>query len=115
LEAEDDVAGFLGFFIERRDDGTIIMTQPGLAQRTVKALNIDHLPPKRTPAKYVYLGKYEGGEEPDGEYNYPSVIGMIGYLQGDSRSDTTFATSQCARCIHCVKRSHEEALELIGK
>jgi hypothetical protein len=37
---------------------------------------------------------------------------MLGYLQGHSRSDT-FATSQCARFIHCTKRSHEEALERI--
>jgi hypothetical protein len=48
-------------------------------------------------------------------YSYPSVIGMIGYLHGHSCSDTTFTTSQCARFIHCTKRSHEEALECIGK
>jgi hypothetical protein len=43
------------------------------------------------------------------------VIGMLGYLQGHSRSNTTFSTSQCARFIHCTKRSHEEALERIGQ
>jgi hypothetical protein len=115
LEAEDDVAGFMGVLIERRGGGTILMTQPGLTERIVKALKIDHLPPKRTPAKHGALGKDEGGEAAHGEYSYPSVIGMIGYLQGHSRSDTTFATSQCARFIHCPKRSHEEALERIGQ
>jgi hypothetical protein len=115
LEAEDDFAGFLGVLIERRGDGTILMTQPGLTERIVKALKIDHLPPKRTPAKHGALGKDEGGEATHGEYSYPSVIGMLGYLQGHSRSDTTFSTSQCARFIHCTKRSHEEALERIGQ
>jgi hypothetical protein len=115
LEAEDDIAGFLGVLIESRGDGTILMTQPGLTERIVKALKSNHLSHKRTPAKHGALGKDEGGEAAHGEYSYPSVIGMIGYLQGHSRSDTTFATSQCARFIHCTKRSREEALERIGQ
>jgi hypothetical protein len=115
MEAENDVARFLGVLIERRGDGTILMTQPGLTQRIDKALKIDHLPPKRTPAKHGAPGKDEDGGAAHGEYSYPSVIGMRGYLQGYSRSDTTFATSQCARFIHCKKRSHEEALERIGQ
>jgi hypothetical protein len=115
LEAEDDVSGFLGVLKERRGDGTILMTQPGLTDRIVKALKNDHLPPKRTPAKHGALGKDEGCEDAHGEYSYPSVIGMLGYLQGHSRSDTNFATSQCARFIHRTKRSQEEALERIGQ
>jgi hypothetical protein len=115
LEAEDDVAGFLVVLIERRGDGTILMKQPGPTQRIVKALKIDNLPPKRTPARHGALGKDENGEAVHGEYSYPSVIRMLGYLQGHSRSDTTFATIQCARFIHCTNRSHEEALERIGQ
>jgi hypothetical protein len=115
MEAEDDVAIFLGVLIEHRGDGTMLMTQPGLTHQIVKALKIDHLPPKRTPAKHGALGKDEDGEAAHGEYSYPSMIGMLGYLQGHSRSDTTFATSQCARFIHCTKRSHEESLERIGQ
>jgi hypothetical protein len=86
MEAEDDVAGFLGVLIERRGDGTILMTQPGLTQQIFKALNIDRLPPKRTPAKHGALEKDEDGEAAHGEYSYPIVIGMLGYLQGHSRS-----------------------------
>jgi hypothetical protein len=93
MESKDCVAGFLGVLIERRGDGTIRMTQPGLIQRIVKALKIDHLPPKRTPANHGALGKYKNGEAVHGEYSYPSVSGMCGYLQGYGRSDTTFATS----------------------
>jgi hypothetical protein len=46
LEAEDDVAGFLGVLIERLNDETIIITQPGLTQRIVKALKMDRLSPR---------------------------------------------------------------------
>jgi hypothetical protein len=68
MEAEDDVAGFLGVLIERRGDGTLLITQPGLTQRIVKALKIDRLPPKRTQAKHGALGKDEDGEASHGEY-----------------------------------------------
>jgi hypothetical protein len=61
------VAGFLGVLIERRNDGTIIMTQPGLTQRILKDLKIDKLPPKRTPTKHGALGKDDGSEEAHGE------------------------------------------------
>jgi hypothetical protein len=91
------------------------MTQPSLTQRIVKALKIDHLPPKRTPARHGALGKDENGEAAHVEYRYPSVIGMLGYLQGHSRIEMTFATSQFARFIHCTKHSHEEASERIGQ
>jgi hypothetical protein len=114
MEAEDDVSGFLGVLIERLGDETILMTQSGLTQRIVKALKIDHLSPKITPAKYGALEKDENGEAAHGEYSYPSVIGMLGYLQGHIRSDTTFA-SQCSRSIHCTKRSHAEFSEWIGQ
>jgi hypothetical protein len=89
LEAEDDVAGFIAVLIERRGDGTILMTQPGLTQRIGKALKIDHLSPKRTPTKHGALGKDEEVEAAHGEYSYPSMIGIIGYLEGHSRNDTT--------------------------
>jgi hypothetical protein len=115
LEAEDDVAGFMRVLIKHRGDGTILMTQLGLTQRIVKALKIDDLITKRTPVKHGALEKDENGEAVHGKYSYPIVIGMSGYLHEHSRSDTTFATSQCTRFIHCTKRSPEEALERINQ
>ena len=49
LEEEDDVAGFLGVDIQdrRNQEGTITLSQSGLAQGIVEALNIDHLPRKK--------------------------------------------------------------------
>ncbi len=115
LEVEDDVAGFLGVLIDLKNDGTIHMTQTGLTDRIIKALNTGHLPNKRTPAEYGCLGKNEFGDPPQGTYSYMSVIGMLQYLQGHSRPDITMAVSQCSRYTHSPKVQHEKALERIGQ
>jgi hypothetical protein len=77
LEVEDDVAGFLGVLTDRKDDGTIHMTQMGLTDRIIKALNMGDLPNKQIPAEYGCLGKNEFGDPPQGTYSYPSVIGQL--------------------------------------
>jgi Reverse transcriptase (RNA-dependent DNA polymerase) len=116
LEVEDSVAGFLGVHIERdAGDGSIHLTQKGLAKRVVDALNVGHLPRKLTPASSVPLVKDEDGEPPNGAFNFASVVGMLQYLQGHSRPDITYAVSQCARFVHSPRRSHEKALEQIGQ
>jgi hypothetical protein len=91
LKVKDNVAGFLEVLINRKDDGTIHMTQTGLTGLIIKALNIGDLPIKRTPAEYGCLGKNEFGDPPRGTYRYMSVIGMLEYLQGHSRPDITMA------------------------
>ena len=40
---------------------------------------------------------------------------MLGYLQGHSCSDIIFAVSQVSCYAFCPKRSHELALERIGR
>jgi hypothetical protein len=116
LEVEDSVAGFLGVHIDRNtENGTVKLTQSGLAKRVVEALNVGAQPRKFTPALKNPLVKDEHGEPPNGAYNYASVIGMLQYLQGHSRPDITFAVSQCARFVHSPRRSHEIALERIGQ
>jgi hypothetical protein len=79
LEVEDDVAGFLGVHIDQNDDGKILMTQMGLTDRIVEALNIGDKPRKKTPAVYGCLGKEECGDPPQGTYNYALVIGHLQY------------------------------------
>jgi hypothetical protein len=52
---------------------------------------------------------------PDDTFSYPSVIGLLGYLQSNSRPDISYAVSSAARLIHHPKRSHEESLKRIGR
>ena len=116
LEEEDDVAGFLGVDVHRdTENDRIVMTQKGLIDRIVKALECESLPAKKTPAEHDALGSDKDGELPQAAFNYASVVGMLQYLQAHSRPDLTFAVSQCARFIHNTRRSHEIALLRIGQ
>jgi hypothetical protein len=113
---EESVAGYLGVHIDRKDDGTIHLTQQGLAERIVESLHLsdDTVSPVETPCtKYLPIDK--DGEPAHGEFSYPSVVGQLNYLQGHSRPDITLATSQVARFVHSPKRSHELALIRIGR
>ena len=115
LEVEDSVAGFLGMHLEHNSkDGSIKLTQQGLAKRIVEALDLGSRPRKLTPAAPDPLVKDDHGDPPNGAYSYASVVGMLQYLQGHSRPDITYAVSQCAHFLHFPKHSHEEALEQIG-
>ena len=40
FEEEDSVAGFLGVHIDRREDGSILLSQKGLTERIIEALNL---------------------------------------------------------------------------
>lgn len=116
LEIEDSVAGFLGVHIERNQtDGSIKLTQAGLIKRIIAALGVEHDPIVHTPTTLNPLVKDEDGDPPDGKFNYASVIGMLGYLQSNSRPDITFAVSSAARFSHNPRRSHEDALKRIGR
>jgi len=114
LEVEDDVAGFLGVHIDRKKDGRITLTQLGLTDRIIRALNLGDSHGKETPAEFGTLPKDLDGEPMNGTFSYPSVIGMLLYLSGHSRPDIAFAVSQCARFTHSPTRLHEEALKRIG-
>ena len=114
LEVEDDMAGFLGVQITPDEqNGTVTLTQVGLAKRIVEALNLGNRPTKETPADSVLVADVDG-EPAKGTYSYASVIGMMWYYYGHSRPDIGFAVSQCARFSHSPRRSHELALEQIG-
>jgi hypothetical protein len=113
---EESVAGYLGVHIDRRDDGTIHLTQKGLADKIIDSLHLsgEDISPVDTPCtKYVPID--EDGELAHGEFSYPSVVGQLNYLQGHSRPDITLATSQVARFVHSPKRSHELALIRLGR
>jgi hypothetical protein len=101
LEIEDSVAGFLGVHIERnQSDGSIKLTQVGLIKRIIAALGVESEPTVHTPASSDPLVKDAEGDPPDGKFSYPSVIGMFGYLQSNSRPDITYAVSSAARFTH---------------
>ena len=115
LNIEDDVAGFLGILIKRRDDGSIELLQEGLIDRILTTLGLQESRLNATPAESKTLGKDENGEECVENWSYASVVGMMMYLASNSRPDIAFAVHQCARFTHCPKRVHEVALKRIAR
>jgi hypothetical protein len=64
LEVESDVAGFLGVQITKKPDGTIHLTQTGLIQRILAALNMADFNTKETPAEHGCLPIDKDGDPP---------------------------------------------------
>jgi hypothetical protein len=113
---EESVAGYLGVHIDRRNDGTIHLTQKGIADKIIHSLHLsgEDISPVDTPCtKYVPID--EDGELAHGEFSYPSVVSQLNYLQGHSRPDITLAASEVARFVHSPKRSLELALIRLGR
>jgi len=115
LDVEDDVSGFLGVLITKKEDGSIELLQTGLIGRIIKALGIEDANSKATPAETTALPAEPDGQQTDGDFNYRSLIGMLGYLTGNSRPELAFAHHQCARYSHAPRRIHEVALKRIGR
>ena len=118
LEEEDDAAGFLGVKLTKDPHtGQMTMTQQGLIDRIIDALGLDigTSTPKGTPCLKAPLTKDLDGDPPEGSFKYASVVGMLLYLSGHSRPDIAYSVSQVARFTFAPRRSHEQALKLIGR
>ena len=68
-----------------------------------------------TPARYPLLNKDENVPARKASWKYRGIIGMLGYLQGTTRTDIAMATHQCARFNNDPHLSHERAVKRIGR
>ena len=85
------------------------------AQKIVEALHLDDNTSSVETLADSYLPLDKDGGPPQDLYIYTSVVSMLGYLQGHSCADITFAVSQISRYTFCPQRFHELALECIGR
>ena len=118
ITIEGDLEDFLGVNIDRKDDGTIHLTQPHLIDTILKDLNLlgENVKPKDTPAASSrILGSHSDSEDFDKSFNYRSVIGKLNYLERGSRSDIAYITHQCARFTTCPKKEHGNAIRWLGR
>ncbi|MGH3055543.1 MAG: reverse transcriptase domain-containing protein, partial [Gaiellaceae bacterium] len=110
---EDDVSTYLGIKIRKLDDGRLEMSQPYLIERILEATKMQECNGKATPALESPIGTDKDGVNRQDQWVYASVIGMLMFLQANTRPDISFAVHQCARFTHNPKKSHEEAIKHI--
>ena len=68
---------------------------------------------KTTPAIPETLATNEDGSDMIEDWNYASVIGMLMYLDSNSRPDIQYAVHQCARFSHHPRQSHADGVKRI--
>jgi hypothetical protein len=112
LTKEGDFSEFLGIKLEKRTDGSILLSQSGLINKILQATQMDECKPNILPAAFPL------GSDPDGlpmneTWSYSSVIGMLLYLSTNTRCDIAFAVSQVARFSSKPKQSHAIAVKSI--
>ncbi len=74
----------MGVSIERKEDGTIHMTQPHLIEQILGDLRMldESVKPRSTPAaSSKVLTRHSQSPDFDGSFNYRSVIGKLNYLE----------------------------------
>ena len=117
IDDQGDIGDFLGIQIQKRSDGTILLTQPHLIDSIIKDLHLQSgSNTKKTPAVPTnLLHKDTDGEEMMPEFHYRSVIGKLNFLEKSTRPDISVSVHQCARFSECPRRSHAEAVKRIGR
>jgi hypothetical protein len=122
LTDEGDIDKFLGIEINHLDDKRFEMSQPFLIERICTLLGLyDNdwgtvTNPKATPVgKPILLGKDKEGTPRKLQWKYRTAVGMLSYLQGNSRPEISMAVHQTAHFCNDPKRSHEQAIVRIGR
>jgi hypothetical protein len=110
---EGNVSAFLGINISyQAKTNRYQLTQTGLIDKVLEATGMQDCNGKPTPCMSdgKPLGTDANGPPAKEKWSYPSVVGMLLYLAGNSRPDISFATHQAGRFTHNPKASHEAAV-----
>ena len=98
------------------------MSQPFLIDRILSLLDLDNntgddtnINGKLTPAAAQVLNKDLSGKPRKREWAYRTAVGMLSYLQANSRPDISMAVHQTARFCNNPMLSHEQAIMRIGR
>jgi hypothetical protein len=86
ITVKGDIQDFLGINIDRKEDGSIHLTQPHLIDSILEDLRLegDKVHVKSTSAKSSdILHRHADSEAFDGSFDYRSVIGKLNYLERD--------------------------------
>jgi len=112
LTDENDFKTFLGIHLDKTIDGHLHLTQPNLITKVIELTGLTNGKGLPTPATTI-LAKEEHGLERETTWNYRQVVGILNYIDSNTRPDITFAVHQVARFSNDPKRSHEKAVKRI--
>ena len=117
ITVEGDLADFLGVHIDRREDGTIHLSQPHLIKQILKDLRMEtkDIKTRSTPAaSSKVLTRHSASNPFDNSFDYRSVI-ELNNLEKATRSYISFVVHQCARFVSDPKVEHGEAVTWLGR
>jgi hypothetical protein len=121
LTDEGDIDKFLGIEITQLDDQRFKLCQPFLIDRIVSFLGIDKnefdidTNTKSTPVGKPLLHKDLEGKPRKETWNYRTAVGMLTYLQGNTRPEISMSVHQTARFCNNPMLSHEKAIKRLGR
>lgn len=109
-----DVNCFLGFEIDKRNDGSIFMHQTAYAKKVLEKFRMDECYPVSIPCDpNQVLGSFE--ESKVSTFPYRQLIGNLMYLAISTRPDISYAIGNVSRYMENPKIVHEKALKRILK
>ena len=115
---EGTLEDFLGVNIDRKNDGSIHLTQPHLIEQILKDLKLDgpEVKTKSTPTPSTKLISHHSSSEAfDESFHYRSVIGKLNFLEKSTRPDISYTTHQCARFTDSPRKEHGNAIRWLGR
>ena len=108
----NDMYDYLGIEITMKDR-KINLLQSGLINKILTTTGYNKVNPSvKTPAKESPLTTDTDGLSFDGDYDYPTVVGMLLYLV-NTCPDIQYAVHSCCCFVHCPRKSHDVAIRRI--
>ena len=99
---------YLGVKVTHREEGTIMLAQPHMIQQILDDLSFQSsTSSKETPALSSIVMDRDLHLPPmNPDFDYPSIIGMLNFLEKSTRPELAFTVHQCARFSSNPHTSH---------
>jgi hypothetical protein len=110
---EGEVGDFLTIWIAKQGDGSFLLIQTVLIDKTLKAAGMENAHKACTIASTTPVGADRDGDPFHELWEYATVVGMIMYLASNTRPDIAYAVHQAARYTHAPKASRAVAVKQI--
>ena len=117
----DKFLKFLGININHLGPNKFELSQPFLIDRIVTLLGLKdnefdaQTNTRATPIKGLVLNKDLNGKPKKYSWKYRTAVGMLSYLQGNTRPEISMAVHQTARFCNNPMLSHEKAVMRLGR